>query len=134
MIKSWSKFIQWSSYDQNSYNDQVMIKIHGMIKLWSKFIQSSKHDQNSYKCQIRSITYYFQRSKIIFKKLIRTEFYDEVFLQIVSTETILFWKWKMWPGRPYWLGGHIGWEARLDYVYLILHLVNNSTLSNNRLS
>ena len=33
-----------------------MIKIHTMIKLWSKFIQSSKHDQNSYKCQIRSIT------------------------------------------------------------------------------
>ena len=56
MIKSWSKFIQWSKYDQNSYNDQVMIKIHAMIKLWSKFIKSSKHDQNSYKCQIRPIT------------------------------------------------------------------------------
>ena len=48
--------MKWSNHDQNSYNDQVMIKIHAMIKLWSKFIQSSKHDQNSYKCQIRSIT------------------------------------------------------------------------------
>ena len=55
MIKSWSKFIQLSEYDQNSYNDQVMIKNHTMIKLWSKFIQWSKHDQNSYNGQIRSI-------------------------------------------------------------------------------
>ena len=55
MIKSWSKFIQWSKYDQNSYNDQVMIKNHPMIKLWWKFIQWSKHDQNSYNGQTRSI-------------------------------------------------------------------------------
>ena len=47
MIKSWSKFIQLSEYDQNSYN--------AMIKLWSKFIQWPKHDQNSYNGQIRSI-------------------------------------------------------------------------------
>jgi hypothetical protein len=55
------------------------------------------------------------------------------------------WAWEaILAGWPDWLGGQIGWEARLagrpDWLggktglYLILHLVNNSTLSNNRLS
>ena len=39
MIKSWSKFMQWSKYDQSSYSDQVIMKIHTMIETWSKFIQ-----------------------------------------------------------------------------------------------
>ena len=47
-------------------------------------------------------------------------------------------------GKPGWLGSQVGWEARLagrpgwpegqTGLYLILHLVNNSTLSTNRLS
>ena len=54
MIKSWSKFIQLS-----------------------EFIQWSSYDQNSYKCQIRSVTI-FKDQKISLKKLIGIEFYDEI--------------------------------------------------------
>ena len=62
-----------SNHDQNSYNDQKMIKIHTMIERWSKFIQWSKHDQNSYNGQIRPINI-FKYQKVYLKNWLEYNF------------------------------------------------------------